>query len=207
MLAGEGWPVICRDWLFSRISRGGRSAHNARVCCNIPNPCQQLLGCSDTNISDTYISAPQKTNKQNKTNSSLKLYKPPCVGIFAARGYAFVCTGLKRKEFKVTAVVINTVRSAALTMPRAHRHSTNTHFVSNSEFPARHSCWWACLTPVFGASVLASAREMIHLTGRPEWVQPAHGPPAKMSDMQFINLSKSYQHFNVWKVSLLHVHI
>lgn len=67
MLAGEGWPVICRDWLLSRISRGGRSAHNARVCNNIPDPCQQLLGCSDTNISDTYISTPRK-NKQAKQN-------------------------------------------------------------------------------------------------------------------------------------------
>lgn len=77
----------------------------------------------------------QENKKQNKNKNHSSIFHKPLRGNFPQCKLAFVCAGLKKMELKVTAVVINTEGAATLTMPRAHRRSINTHFVSNSEFP------------------------------------------------------------------------
>lgn len=53
---------------------------------------------------------PKKKTKTDK--NSFKVSRPGCVMICAVSEYVFVWTELKRREFKVTAVIIHAIRSA-----------------------------------------------------------------------------------------------
>lgn len=55
--------------------------------------------------------------------------------ICAVGEYVFVCTGLKRREFKVTAVIIHVIRSAkGDNVEGKETLKKNTHFVSKTIF-------------------------------------------------------------------------
>lgn len=101
------WEVarfLLGDWLSRENRRGGRSVHNAGVW---NSSCWAALLLTSV-IHISHLSGPEKQTKQNKfipqiTQATVRgFFFPQCRSAFVC----LFCAGLKRKEFKVTAVVI-----------------------------------------------------------------------------------------------------